>query len=86
MSYPGHSLGGSYPSAEVQLVYSKVPTSDAENPNPINKKNISKVSDRSREWPEGSLFNSYNTEMLHFTLDTYFTLLSAKQGVIKFHF
>ena len=26
VSYPGHSLGGSYPSAEVQSVYSTIPT------------------------------------------------------------
>ena len=56
----------------------------------------SKVSDLSREWPEGSLFNSYHTGigegatpftgLLHFTLDPYLIMLSVKQGGIKYHF
>ena len=53
----------------------------------------SKVGNRSRGRPEGSLFNSYYTEgatpfpgLLHFTLDTYFILLTVKQGGIKYHF
>ena len=55
----------------------------------------SKVGERRRGWPEGSLFNSYYTEilgrvplpgLLHFTLDTYLILLSVKQGGIKYHF
>ena len=54
-----------------------------------------KVGDYSRGQPEGSLFNSYYTEvlrrtllfsgLLHFTLDTYLIMLSVKQGVIKYH-
>ena len=57
----------------------------------------SKVGDHSGGWPEGSLFNSYYTEMLgngatpfsrllHFTLDTYLIMLSARQGDTKNHF
>ena len=53
---------------------------------------VSKVDDLSRGWPEGSLFNIYNTKvlgrvllyllpgLLHFTLDPYFIMLSVKQG------
>ena len=40
---------------------------------------ISKVDDRSREWHEGSLFNSYYT-------DHNLVILSVKQGGIKYHF
>ena len=57
------------------------------------KKNVSKIGDRSRERPEGSLFNSYYTKgaspfpgLLHFPLDTYLILLSAKQRGINYHF
>ena len=50
-----------------------------------------------RRRPEGSLFNSYNTEvlgrallfcseLLHFTLDPYLITLSVKQGDIKYYF
>ena len=49
--------------------------------------------DRSRGWPDGSLFDSYYTKgattllgLLHFTLDTYLIILSVKQGGIKYHF
>ena len=57
-----------------------------------------KVGDCCWERPEGSLFNSYFTEMLgrvlllsldwllHFTLDKCLILLSVKQGGIKYHF
>ena len=50
---------------------------------------ISKVGDRSRGWPEGSLFDSYYThfaELLHFTNDPYLIMLSVKQGGIQYHF
>ena len=55
---------------------------------------ISKVGEHSRGWPEGSLFDSYYTGegatpspgLLHFTLDPYLTMLSVKQGGIKYHF
>ena len=58
---------------------------------------ISKVGDRSRGWPEGSLFISYYTEvlgesatpfqgLLHFTLDPHLIVLSVKQGGIKYDF
>ena len=58
---------------------------------------MNKFSNRSRGRPEGSIFNSYYTMawgrwatpfpgLLHFTLDTYFIMLSVKQGGIKFHF
>ena len=58
---------------------------------------VSKFSDRSRGRSEGSLFNSYYTEVLvggatpssrflYFTLDTYLLMLSVKQGSIKYHF
>ena len=57
----------------------------------------SKVGDRSRGGPEGSLFNSYYTKLygegatpfsglLHFTFDVYLIMLSVKQGNIKYHF
>ena len=57
----------------------------------------SKVSDHSRGWPEGSLFNSLLHQgvgegatpfpgLLHFTLDPYLIMLSVKQGGIKYHF
>ena len=57
----------------------------------------SKVGDHSREWPEGSLFNSLLHQgvgeggtpylgLLHFTLDPYLIMLSVKQGGIKYHF
>ena len=54
---------------------------------PNNK--VSKVGDRSRGLPEGSLFNSYYTSfpgLLHFTLDTYLIMLNVKQRGIKYHF
>ena len=55
------------------------------------------VGDHSREWPEGSLFDNYNTKvygegstpfpgLLHFTFDPYLIMLSVKQGGIKYHF
>ena len=55
------------------------------------------VDDCSRGWPEGSLFNSYYTEvleegatpfpgLLHFTLVAYLIILSVKLGSIKYHF
>ena len=58
---------------------------------------LSKVSDHSRGWPEGSLFNSLLHQcvgegatpfpgLLHFTLDPYLIMLSVKQGGIKYHF
>ena len=51
----------------------------------------------SQGWPEGSIFHSYYTEvlgrvllqfpgLLHFTLDPYLIVLSAKQSGIKYHF
>ena len=57
----------------------------------------SKVGDHSRGWPEGSLFDSLLHQgvgegatpfpgLLHFTLDPYLTMLSVKQGGIKYHF
>ena len=55
---------------------------------------VNKVGDYSRGWPEGSLFNSYYTEvksatpfprLFHFILDPYLIVLSAKQGSIKYH-
>ena len=57
----------------------------------------SKVGDHSREWPEGSLFDSLLHQgvgegatpfpgLLHFTLDPYLIMLSVKQGGIKYHF
>ena len=59
----------------------------------FKKDSKSKVSDHSRGWPEGSLFDSYNTKvstpfpgLLHFTLEPYLIMLSVKQGGIKFHF
>ena len=63
----------------------------------VSSSDISKVGDLSRGWAEGSLFNSYYTEvlgrgatpspgLLHFTLDTYLILLSVKHGGIKYHF
>ena len=58
---------------------------------------LSKVGDHSRGWPEGSLFDSLLHQgvgegatpfpgLLHFTLDPYLTMLSVKQGGIKYHF
>ena len=55
-----------------------------------------KVGDLSWGWPEGSLFNSYHTEMWRrvillsldcsTSLDPYLIMLSVKQGGIKYHF
>ena len=56
-----------------------------------------KLSPFSRRRLEGSLFDSYYTTvlgegatpfpgLLHFTLDPYLTMLSIKQGNIKYHF
>ena len=56
---------------------------------------VSKVSNLSSGWPEGSFFNSYYSVgegatpfpgLLHFTLDPYLIMLSVKQGGIKYHF
>ena len=58
---------------------------------------VSKVGDHSRGWPEGPLFDSLLHQgvgegatpfpgLLHFTLDPYLIMLSAKQGGIKYHF
>ena len=55
------------------------------------------VSDLSRGWPEGSLFNSYYTEvveegvtpfpwLLHFPFDPYLIMTWVKQGGIKYFF
>ena len=56
-----------------------------------------KVGDHSREWSEGSLFNSYYIKcvgedttpllvLFQFTLDTYLIMQSVKQEGIKYHF
>ena len=58
---------------------------------------ISKLADRCRRRPEGSLFISYLhlgvgegatpfPGLLHFTLNPYLLMLSVKQGGIKYHF
>ena len=57
----------------------------------LNCSKISEAGELSREWPEGSLFNSYYTEvsrpgLLHFTLDPYLIMLSVKQDNIKYNF
>ena len=55
---------------------------------------VSKVGDLSQGWPEGSLFKKLLHQgveegttpfpvLLHFTLDPYLIVLSAKQGSIK---
>ena len=52
----------------------------------------SKVGDRSRGRPEGSLLRGVGVGdtpfpgLLHFTLDTYLNLLSVKKGDINYHF
>ena len=74
VSYPGHSLRESYPFAEMQSVYSAASTERAIITKgvadyPLRKtfkvtlKKTSKVGDCSRGRPEGSLFNSYYTEV-----------------------
>ena len=60
----------------------------------ISEVSKSKVSDLSQEWPKGSLSNSYYRGvgegaipflgLLHFTLDPYLIMLSARQGGIFF--
>ena len=62
----------------------------------VNMLQVSKVSNRSRGWPEGSLFNSYYTEVegraLLLSLDCstwpliITLMLCVKQGSIKYHF
>ena len=55
---------------------------------------VSKVGNRSRERPKGSLLQHRREGegatsfpgLLHYTLDTYLILLSVKQGGIKYHF
>ena len=60
-------------------------------PNPVYTY-ISKVGDRSRGWPEGSLHQGVGEDttrfsgLLLFTLDPYLMILSVKQGGIKYHF
>ena len=79
VSYPGRSFGKSYPSAEMQSVYSEAKSLKYlyvrivlgdKKVTPCFKSLIigfltivSKVGDLSRGWPEGSLFNCYNTKV-----------------------
>ena len=60
------------------------------------KKKVSKVGNRSREWPEGLFFIKYYTGvgegatpflvLHHFTLNFYLIMLRVKQGGIKYYF